>query len=403
MVRIVFVFFLSFTSVFAENNLASEIIDIIEDSTWSWISTFEQAAMYLFGVLALIGLTLEASFKALSGELEFGSIMTILIRNVLIFGLFLAFIEHDWLDIIFDSFLELGNDATMASGVSMRVSFDTITDMAVKLLGTIADQQSITSPISSVMLGLIGLYSVVLMLFAGLALLTSYVKFLLLSAVAPIFLALGVLSHTRHWAMSSITAILKAGLEYMLTVLILGLSISTMQNYAGKAMSEDGSLFALFIVSTLVFGLSKIAQPLAESLFSGTMSANPSIMSPAAVSAAVGGAAGAAGGAAAGVKAASAHVQAAKEGGQGTSMMGNMRTVASGALGGMMGGAYEGARGNGMGAAKMRGEQVGSFGAADPRQKSKEFAQKVKSVLAGSAPAQKNDSGTSGTIGGGRK
>ncbi len=397
------------------NNLPSKVQDKFKSMVSQYTTKMSNAAKSLFWILAGIELVIVFGMMALRQELEFGGIMAELVKVILLWGLFILIVENvDVLKDVFNGFDKLGADLS-------NTNFNEISDKLFNMWDTIwnkVDQWGWKGAGNSLLL-VTAAIPASMAIVALIALALMYYAFAIFSIYVGIFwLAFGALSHTRSWAYNAIITPIRYGAKWMMALLMIGIVFSmiddalvTLQPTSSDKEIMD-NIIVILVVSWMMLIVGLGIGGFVDSYFTGH-GGGDSNRGVAMALGAMGGAAGAAGamaasgvggmmggmmGAAEGAKAGSKHVQAAKEGGQGTSMMGNMRTVASGALGGMMGGAYEGARGNGMGAAKMRGEQAGSFGAADPRQKSKEFAQKVKSALAGSAPAQKNDSGTSGTI-----
>jgi len=336
----------------AGNNEGSAVLSTYSHAITSWIPVMQKSAYWLFGTLALIAFVLEFGFKLLNNDIELGSVMASLIKMILIFGLFKAFLDWQWIYVIFDSFQTLGDKANAAAGVSTKVSVDTLTDSAFELMGAITDASSIFHPADSLALFFIGFVAVIAIIWLGVELLTTYIKFLIMWSLSPLFLALGVLNHTRQWAMSAITATMGVALEYMLIKLVIGLSISTIKDYAKKAMDDDGSLFSLLIMALLISGLARMVHGIASSMFSGQPGANSSSGFQAARTATMAAAAAAVGGGMAAYSQVK-EAAAAGEGGRGSdgsSTGGGGRAptfakVAAGAAAGAMSGGIKGSLG----------------------------------------------------------
>ena len=303
MKKIFLFLFLSPILIYANgNNLGSTTLSTYQIGSSAWYPIFKQASLWLFGALAIIELVLMFGLKAIKGELEIAGIFAELIRLTLLFGLFLNFYANpNWMDAIFQGFSTLGNQGNAAAGVSTVVSIDTLTDSAAELLKTINQNQSWFNPVDSVVLGLIGLIAALTILFLGIELLVAYVKFLLYLNLSVLFFAFGAFSYTRQWAYNSVTNIIKAGTEYMLIKLIIGLSIANIKTQAPIAMSSEGSLFSLLITVLMIFGLTRMIHGVAESFFTGQGVANSGSLGSIAKGAMMGAAAGATGGAAAGL------------------------------------------------------------------------------------------------------
>jgi P-type conjugative transfer protein TrbL len=327
----------------AGNNEGSAVLSTYTHAITSWIPVMQKSAYWLFGTLAFIAFVLEFGFKLLNNDIELGSVMASLIKIILIFGLFKAFMDWQWIYEIFRSFQILGNKANAAAGVTTQVSVDTLTDSAFELMGAITDASSIFHPADSLALFFIGFVAVIAIIWLGVELLTTYVKFLIMWSLSPLFLALGVLNHTRQWALSAITATMGVALEYMLIKLVIGLSISTVKDYAKKAMDDDGSLFSLLIMALLISGLARMVHGIASSMFSGQPGANSSSGFQAARTATMAAAAGLVGG---GMAAYSQVKEAAAAGdSRGGGKASTFAKVAAGAAAGATSGAIKGSLG----------------------------------------------------------
>ena len=222
MKRLLMIFLLTMVPVLAMagNNQGSTVLSTYSHAITSWIPVMQKSAYWLFGTLALIAFVLEFGFKLLNNDIELGSVMASLIKIILIFGLFKAFMDWQWIYEIFRSFQILGDKANAAAGVSTKVSIDTLTDSAFELMGAITDAGSWFHPADSLALFFIGFIAVIAIVWLGVELLTTYIKFLIMWALSPLFLSLGVLNHTRNWALSAITATMGVALEYMLRLLL---------------------------------------------------------------------------------------------------------------------------------------------------------------------------------------
>ena len=268
-ISVVIVLFLPIL-LFAGSNDGSAVLKTYTTAVTNWIPVVTEVAYKLFYFFALFSLILEFGFKFLNNDIELGSIASSLIKIILIFGLFKAFIDWQWLYVIFDSFNTLGDKINTSAGISTKVSADTLTDSAYELMKTISKEVNWYR----IDVYFIGLIAIIAIIWLSVELITSYVKFLIMWAISPLFLAMGVFSHTRQWALSAITAIVSAALEYMLIKLVIGLSISVIKIYAKKAVSSDGSLFTLLTIVLIIFGLTKMVHGIVSSMFSGHLGAN---------------------------------------------------------------------------------------------------------------------------------
>ena len=337
------------------DNAGSDVLNMFKSSLNQMQNIFILNGLYLFGVFVVIALTLEFGFKFLQGELELGGIMAALIRNMLIFGIFNLFITEHFLQKIKASFIKLGIDASTAAGVGVKPSVDTIFESAYEVLKATTSAFNGFALVDSLALIIIGVIASIGVILIGVELLMVYIKASILITISPLIIAMGVWSTTRNWAISTITATIQASVEYMILLIIVGLSVSNIKKYAKLAMTDEGSLFALLIMVLIIFGLTKMANNLANSLFTGNIGGNStSAFSKAAVvggAAAVGAGAGAIGGTMGGISS----IKEANSVSGGGSKAGTIASAMGGAMGGAMSGvtkgAYSGATSHSMGSA----------------------------------------------------
>jgi len=371
------------------NNIGSDVVKIYKISTSKWYPVFKQASQFIFWALATVELVWIFSLKAIEGSLEIQGIFAQLIRLTLIWGVFLNFFAHpEWFDTLITGASALGNKANAAAGVSTVVSIDTLSDSAFAILAAVGDAQSIWKPASSITIGLIGIFAAVGVLFLGVKLLMVYVKFLISVYASVLFFGFSAMGITRHIAINSFWTMLKSALEYMFLKLVIGLSIANITKYSKVAMSDEGSLFALFIIVLFIGGIAQMVGSLVEGWFSGMGTSTSDHANSVLKGMAMGAGAGLVGGAAAGlssVKAAAAAAETtnsmesvgsatgasngtAEQGGKGTQKTGNFNktkaagTVATSAMAGMVSGMAKGATGfSHHGAGRKSGAAVASM------------------------------------------
>lgn len=406
----------------AGNNIGSDVVDIYKISTSKWYPVFKQASQFIFWALAVIELIWIFSIKAIEGSLEIQGIFSQLIRLTLIWGVFLNFFAHpEWFDTLITGASALGNSANAAAGVSTIVSIDTLSDSAFAILAAVGDAQSIWKPASSITIGLIGIFAAVGVLFLGVKLLMVYVKFLISVYSSVLFFGFSAMGITRHIAINSFWTMLKSALEYMFLKLVIGLSIANIANYAKVAMSDEGSLFALFIIVLFIGGIAQMVGGLVEGWFSGMGTSTSDHANSVLKGMAMGAGAGMVGGAAAGlssVKAASAaaaitpnnepsknsDTQSSSFGSstkENTEKTGNFQktkaagTVATSAMAGMISGMAKGATGfSHHGAGSKSGAMVASMltGTKAPQEedKKKEFGEKIEGSISDGTSSSSN-------------
>ena len=423
----------------AGNNIGSDVVLNYSIHTSKWYPIFKNAATFIFASLAVIELIWIFSIKAIEGSLELSGIFAQLIRLTFLWGIWNIFFAHpEFFDTLVgkmtpsgltgSSFSMLADRANAAAGVSTVISVDNLTDSAYLILGTVGDNQSIFHPVDSIILGLIGLLAAGGVLFLALRLVATYVKFLITVYASVLFFAFGAMAATRHIAVNAIFAMLRAGTEYMLIKLIIGLSIANIISYVPKAMMHYGSLVALLIMVLLIGSLAQMVHGLVEGWFSGMGAQTSDHAASVLKGAAMGAAAGAAGGAAAGlssVKAAAAAAETkgsmenvksatgagsntAEQNGKGTEKTGNFKkskasaTVAASAAAGAASGALKGLTGfSTHGSGRKSGAAVAAMltGTPNKEQERKSSGENDSEKLEGSIASAKSKyvSGVPGT------
>ena len=367
MKKIILLFLIATVCIFASNNQGSATLATYKIGSSAWYPIFKQASLYLFAALATIELVIVFGMKAAKGDIEFVSVIGELIKITLIFGLFKIFYANPaWMDAIFQGFSTLGNQANAAAGASTIISIDDLTDSAAELLAAINENQSWWKPADSIVLGLIGLIAALTILFLGIELLVTYVKFLVYLNLSVLFFAFGALGYTRQWAYNAVTNIIKSGVEYMLVKLIIGLSIANIKTQAPIAMSKEGSLFALLITVLMIFGLIRMIHPIVESFFSGAGAANSGSLGGMAKGAMMGAGVGAVGGGAAAIaQIKDANSAADAVGTPGVGKAKGAAGIAGGAMAGMATGLAKGGFGfNTNSAGGASGGKVGAMAAS---------------------------------------
>ena len=426
------------------NNIGSDIILNYSIHTSKWYPIFKAAAKRIFEGLAIIELIWIFGVKAVEGSLELSGIFAQLIRLTFLFGIWNVFFAHpEFFDTLIgkisssgvlqgSSFSILADRANAAAGVSTVISVDSLTDSAYAILGIIGKNQSITHPLDSIMLGIIGLIAAGGVLFLALRLVTTYVKFLITVYASVLFFAFGAMMATRHIAVNAIYAMLRAGTEYMLIKLVIGLSIGNIIAYVPIAMTKYGSLTALLIMVLMIGALAQMIHGLVEGWFSGMGAQTSDHAASVLKGTAMGAAAGAAGGAAAGlssVKAAAAAAETkssmesvksatgagsntAEQNGKGTEKTGNFKkskasaTVAASAAAGAASGALKGLTGfSTHGSGRKSGAAVASMLTGTPNKEQEKKSsgdndsEKIEGSIASANEKSKYISGVPGSGG----
>lgn len=362
----IFFFFILF-GVFAfaasnGDNIGGGILKEFQSATSNWYGTFQSIAKTLFASLAMIELVIVFGFMALQGNMDFGPIFASLIKNILLFGLFIAFIDNkDWFSSIVQGFEQLADKAS-GTPISLSDIFNLSLDV-FRATMTETDKLPIIDVSERLELIITGLIAALAILFLGIELLLAAAKFLIMLNAGVFFFAFGALNYTRQWAYNTANNFVKFGVEILFIKLIISLAFTVIPKSAAEVVSSDTNAFSTIMVALTFLVLAKTVHPLAESIFTGGGVSNNS-------SSFVGGALksiatpmAAATGAYMGVQGASAAVRAATASG---ADVGTGRKIAAG-IGGAASGAVKGTLSQ-FGMANMRnaGENIGSFFAQPP-------------------------------------
>lgn len=319
-------FILFVSPLFADvdtNNQAQNILDIFKNAAANWEAVIIPASMYVFWSLVAIDFVLTFGYMAIKGT-DFAEIFYELVRKVIIIGFFLfLFVTVDLMDYIPKSFSQLANNA-----IGVDIEPDNILELGVDIVANIWKGISMWSPADSFSLVFSGIIILIAFTLMAAELFIVIVKLYALIAGAYMVYSLGGLSYTRSYAINPIIAIIKAGLELFFIKLILGLSVTTIEDMAANVGTDNYSIIGMIVVSVLLATLTKMTSGLVESLLNGHLGSNSGGMgmAKAAGAAMVGGAVGAVAGSIAGNSA----MNAAKElsaAGQG-STLGNLAKAA---------------------------------------------------------------------------
>ena len=257
--------------------LYDDIVDSFIASANQWQPIFQNLGYRIFATLAAIQIVLELGLMAARGEIELGGILATFIRMMLIFGIFYGLIGTpnffiDW----FNSFNLLADQANTASGgtaihaANLFAAADQIFHLAI-------DNFSLFDFGKSMALILAAFLAGILLVLLSIELLITILKFYFTLYINIIMMGFSALQQTRQWAINGVTNLLKTGLELLMIKLIIGLSITTIMQFANNASNNDNqSLIYLVILVLSLFSLAKMIHPMVESFFMGYSANNSS-------------------------------------------------------------------------------------------------------------------------------
>ena len=251
------------------NNLPSQIQDDFDNTIKTFYQPLRDAALYIFVSLSVIQLVLTFGFMALRGEIEFGGVMSTLIRYILLFGLFYAFLQNtSWMVSIFNGFTELANKANGGTTPSLDGVIEHI-GLMWENIGTKVDDNGLSGMGTSFLLVIIGAISTgVIFILSGQALMT-YGFFVFSLYVGVFWLGFAGLDWTRQWAYNSVINIIRWGAKWMMMLLIIGVTFTLLDQTIQNADSNLSSYLKLLAVSLIMVTITTGSSGFVDSYFNG--------------------------------------------------------------------------------------------------------------------------------------
>ena len=257
--------------------LYDDIVDSFILSANQWQPIFQNLGYRIFATLAAIQIVLELGLMAARGEMELGGIAATFMRMFLIFGIFYGLIGApnifiDW----FNSFNLLADQANTAAG-GTAVHAANLFAAADQIFHLAIDNFSLFDFGKSMALILAAFLAAILLILLSIELLITILKFYFTLYINIIMMGFSALQQTRQWAINGVSNLLKIGLELLMIKLIIGLSITTIMQFANDASNNDNqSLIYLVILVLSLFSLAKMIHPMVESFFTGYSATNSS-------------------------------------------------------------------------------------------------------------------------------
>lgn len=275
----------------------SHIVDTFHAASAGWGTVIKGYAFRLFWLLVAIDFSWGAIKLALEKS-EFESFWAFIINRVMTIGFFLALITFStgagaWQLTIIDSFRSL---ASIAGGVS-KLDPSSVLDQGIFVSVTIIEKtNSILSPASAILGGLMGLIIIGIYALIAAELVFVLVSMWLILYAGIIMLAFGGSEWTRSYALNYYKTILAIGAKLFILQLLIGLGTSIISGWA-KNLSVgllDPTFAEVFVIAggvLVLYVLVKGIGSLVESLITGHGAASASGSSAIVAGAAVGAAA----------------------------------------------------------------------------------------------------------------
>lgn len=259
----------AFGAVDPNANQANSLLATFQSASTSWRAAIVPAAKFVFWALVTIDWIIEFGFMAIKGT-DIGEIFAVLIRKILVIGLFLMLFTHgDWLASIPNSLAQIGNNAA-----GMSVSPDNVLLYALQIVDAIWDGISLLEIADSLILVFAGIVMLIAFGLMAAQLFVTYVKMYALLAAAPLMFSLAGLQNTRQMAYNPFFAIIKVGLELMFIKMFMGLTITKIQAFAAAVETDNSSVMTMIAVSVLMVSVVMMIPGMVESIATGSLGAN---------------------------------------------------------------------------------------------------------------------------------
>lgn len=270
-------------------------------------ASLSQAALRLFGLLALIEFTYAAMMLAFR-QADFGEWAATLVNQILFIGIGLAILTHaaSWGDAIVQSFRQAASNATSSAGGGATLNPSDIFNSGINIAEKILENVSIMTPAQSVSFAVGGLVVIVAFALIVAMMILTLVTAYGIVAMSVLFLGFGGSRWTRDVAMKAIMAIMGVGAKLFVLQIIVGIGASLFDEWAGRGVTTVTDMLVMVGFAIVMLALVKVIPDLVQAMISGAAFTGGGALAGA--GAAVGGAAA---GFAAGVVGAGAAVQGA--------------------------------------------------------------------------------------------
>lgn len=327
---------------FAKGGITGGIEDDLISQISRFYPAFQSAAKGLLYSLAVISLVINFGLMAIRGELEITGATAQLVKYALIVGFFSTLINSpSWFVNIHNA---LNNLAQKAGGIgNLEDAFNNLRKLWVTWWELDFDLTEIANSIGLFIVMLV--VSIVIFLMIATSL-TTYAFFLLSVYVGVFWLGFGSYEQTRPWAINAISNLVRNGMKWVLSMLIISIALSSVLNLNKNLLDSTGvadfSLWFNFLGIAIVFySVNNGINNWVDSYFTGSGGGENS-KGTQLIQTAMNAGAGAITGGLAGAKGAADTIAAAKATGNEMGTLGKMAAYAGGALSGTAKGAVHG-------------------------------------------------------------
>jgi type IV secretion system protein TrbL len=268
-----------------------------ETASTQWISTAQNAAQTLFGLLALIDFAWTAAILALEGH-DLNTYMARIIRKLMTISVFALLLSQGqyWIGAIIGSFVKLGQQTAQAAGSSAITPGQIMADgfdLAGKTLyWCVAGASTISitamAPFFPVLFGLfIALFILIAYGIVVINFIVTSIEALVVVGAGYIFLGFGGSQWTRSYTERYIALAVSVGARLMVLYMIVGLGHTFYQSWVPILQQVDTTgaitttgdpttaleqLFGIFAGVCTYVGVALMAPRLVGSIMSGSLS-----------------------------------------------------------------------------------------------------------------------------------
>lgn len=234
----------------------SQVISAYQSGASTWSAVFEQAATWVFWVLATISMVVSFGFLALR-KADLGEFFAELVRTILFFGFFLWLLQNGTAiaSAIFDGLRQLAGEA---AGAGMALTPTAVIDLGADVVLQTMMAGQLTSPIESVVAVIVSIVSLAMLTVVAVNMMMMHVTGWVLIYAGIFFLGFGGSRWTSEMALNYYRTVLGLGVQLMTMILIVGIATSLIQDFSSSIGGDFLSLHAqgaYLIVVLVVFFL----------------------------------------------------------------------------------------------------------------------------------------------------
>ncbi|MFY8352898.1 P-type conjugative transfer protein TrbL, partial [Pseudoalteromonas sp. SSM20] len=236
------------------NDVLDGVLDRYALSAQTWTAVITLHATWLFWLLASLGMIFTFGFMALK-KADLGEFFSEFIRFTIFIGFFWWLLQNGAnfaLDIV-NSLRQIAGEAT---GLGASITPSGIVDIGFKIFDRVLESGSLTKPVDSVVLIIIGLIVLVILALVAINMLLLLITAWVLAYAGIFFLGFGGSKWTSDIAMNYFKTVLGVAAQLMTMVLLIGIGqdiITTYeQNMSGTLTFSEMAIILIVSITLLV-------------------------------------------------------------------------------------------------------------------------------------------------------